>query len=278
MVTVRHNRVFTIALYTFREAVRQRFLSVLLVLALGFIGSATFFLQFNFGGSELKFIADFGWGVMFLFGSIVAIVTPSHLFFSEIEHRTAMTLLAKPLPRSTFLLGKLVGVVLLLAMFTALLVSLLVAILAWRASTMADFEAVQSAGQMTLSYAGCALMGMLQFLKLSLLSAITLFICSFSKTNLYAVILGFFVMLVCQLQYLARDHWGAIDFLPLRYAVLIVSKVFPNLQLFNVGEALLFRTVVPMPLRLVGSIGLYGLLYIVFFYLMAVWSFRKREI
>ena len=71
MASVRYTRLQTIVLNTFREAVRQKFFGLLIILALCMVASATFFLQFDFGGSELKFIADFGWGAVFLFGSIL---------------------------------------------------------------------------------------------------------------------------------------------------------------------------------------------------------------
>ena len=79
-------------------------------LAICALASSFLFREFNFGSSELKFIADFGFGGMTVFGSALAIIVTAQLFLGEIEHRTAMTLLAKPVYRSEFVLGKFLGV------------------------------------------------------------------------------------------------------------------------------------------------------------------------
>ena len=45
------------------------------------------------------------------------------------------------------------------------------------------------------------LFGFLQWLKFGLLAAITLFVASFSNTNIYTIIVSFCILVVCQLQY-----------------------------------------------------------------------------
>ena len=89
-------RIYCIAANTFLEAVRQKFFNSLLLISIALVLSANFFQQFDFGASELKFITDFGFGALFFFGSILAITATTQLFFNEIENRTALTMLAKP--------------------------------------------------------------------------------------------------------------------------------------------------------------------------------------
>ena len=57
-------------------------------LAICALASSFLFREFNFGSSELKFIADFGFGGMTVFGSALAIIVTAQLFLGEIEHRT----------------------------------------------------------------------------------------------------------------------------------------------------------------------------------------------
>ncbi|HTB63264.1 MAG TPA: ABC transporter permease, partial [Opitutales bacterium] len=122
-----------IARLTFLEAVRQRFFNFLVLLSVALIGCASFIRQFDFSGdNELRFIADFGLGGIMLFGSILAIVATAQLFFGEIENRTALTMLAKPVRRWSFITGKLFGVSLLLLVFVVILTGLLAAYLWWR--------------------------------------------------------------------------------------------------------------------------------------------------
>lgn len=270
------SRIGLIAGNTFLEAVRQKFVGFLLILALGLIASANFFRRFNFEGGELKFIADFGFGAIILFGSIIAIVAAAQLFFSEIENRTALTILAKPVYRSEFVIGKLLGVVYLLLAFTVVMTGLL-GVMLWlrEGELMRQFPAEFADGRV-VSYGGIAAFAVLQWLRFSILAAITVFIAGFSNTNLYSVVVAFFVMVICQLQYIAVDYWSEIANPVVRWLVYGLSLIFPNLQLFNTGDMLVVAD--EFPLATVAAIGGYGVIYVAAFVGLAIFSFRRREI
>ena len=124
-------RVFLIARITFSEGVRARFFSVLLLISLGLLLTATYFQQFDFGTSELKFILDFSFGAVLFFGSVLTVVITTQIFFNEIEHRTAISILSRAISRWEFLLGKLFGIATLLFFFclsTGILLSFLLGI------------------------------------------------------------------------------------------------------------------------------------------------------
>lgn len=121
---------------TFLEAVRQRFFAFLIVLGAAMVLSSVAFRFLDFGHGELKFIADFGFGGMFLFGSILAVVMTAQLFFAEMDNRTALTLLAKPLSRAEFLIGKFFGVWMILGLFVIILSALLGLVLWARAQEL----------------------------------------------------------------------------------------------------------------------------------------------
>ncbi len=270
------SRIFIIAKNTFLEAVRQKFFSFLVVIALGIILSSQVFRDFNFGAPELKFIADFGFGAIVLFGSVLAIVATAQLFFSEIENKTAITILAKPIFRSEFIFGKFLGVSLLLLVFTAMMTIILTVLLFWREGTIMRLHPDAFVEGRIVAYADVFLYGIVQWLKFSILCTITMVIASFSNTNLYSVILSFVILLICHLQYLARDAWTEIDFVPVQIAVFMLSAIFPNFQLFNIGDQIALGESIPfdMGARIVG----YALIYILVFNLLAVFSFRNREI
>ena len=124
-------RIRLIAGTTFLEAVRQKFFSSILLISVALVGSSTFLQQFDFGTGELKFIVDFGFGALFFFGSILSITATAQLFFNEIENRTALTLLAKPVHKIEFLTGKFLGVHVLLLCFTSVITLVLSIILFW---------------------------------------------------------------------------------------------------------------------------------------------------
>lgn len=270
------SRLTLIASNTFLEAVRQKLFNFLLLLAIGLVASAQFFREFNFGSSELKFIADFGFGALVFFGSALTIATTAQLFFSEIENRTALTLLAKPLWRAEFVFGKFLGVFAVIGVFCALTVGLMMVLLYHRETQlMAANPDAFAAGRMIL-YGDLLIVGLLQWIKFGVLAAIVLLIASFSNTNLFTVVTGFFVLVICHLQYLARDAWGNVDNLVLSWVVRLLSFVFPNFQLFNLGEEIGQGAGVPgdVALRAAG----YGLVYIAVIGCLAVYSFRNREI
>lgn len=272
-------QIWLIASNTFLEAVRQKFFNSLLFIAIALVASSTFFQQFDFGTGELKFIADFGFGALFFFGSILAITVTTQLFFNEIENRTALTMLAKPVHKFSFLLGKLLGVQLLMLAFVLLLCFLLAGILYWRESELLsrmDPELL-SDGRL-LRYSDILLFGFLQWLKFGLIGAITLFIASFSNTSIYTMIVSFCMLVVCQLQYIARDAYADMEQGLGRLFVQGIGLIFPNFQLFNVGDQLLFAQNEALPAINILQITLYACAYMAAFATLAHLSFRRREI
>jgi ABC-type transport system involved in multi-copper enzyme maturation permease subunit len=261
---------------TFLEAVRQKLFNFLLLLAVGLVASAQFFREFNFGSSELKFIADFGFGALIFFGSALTIATTAQLFFSEIENRTALTLLAKPLWRAEFVFGKFLGVFAVIGVFCALTIGLMVALLWHREGQLMAVNPDDFANGRLIAYGDLLVVGLLQWLKFGVLTAIVLLIASFSNTNLFTVVTGFFVLVICHLQYLARDQWSNVDSVLLSGTVRVLSLVFPNFQLFNLADEIGQGTGVSgeVALRVAG----YGVAYIAVIGGLAVYSFRNREI
>ena len=275
-VTFSPSRIVVIARNTFLEAVRQKLFNFLVLIAIGLIVSSHFFREFNFGSSELKFIVDFGFGAIVFFGSILAIVATAQLFFSEIENRTALTILAKPVVRSEFIFGNFAGVAAVLLVFSALMTIVLAVVVFWRETTLMRAMADSFEGGRMVPYSGIFLFGLVQWLKFCILCAITMVIASFSNTNLYTVVVGFFVLIICHLQYLARDAWVDIGFAPARWFVYLLGLVFPNFQLFNVGDQVALGEALPG--NLYGLIIPYALAYVAVFSCLAVYSFKQREI
>ncbi len=269
-------RLGIIAGNTFLEAVRQKLFLFLLLLAIGLVTSALFFREFNFGSSELKFIADFGFGALIFFGSALTIATTAQLFFSEIENRTALTLLAKPLWRAEFVFGKFLGVFAVIGVFCALTIGLMMALLYHRETQLMDLNSEAFEAGRLISYSDLLVVGLLQWLKFGVLTAIVLLIASFSNTNLFTVVTGFFVLVICHLQYLARDAWGNVDNALVALVVQVLSFVFPNFQLFNLADQIGQGAGVAgdVALRVAG----YGVAYIAVIGGLAVYSFRNREI
>jgi ABC-type transport system involved in multi-copper enzyme maturation permease subunit len=269
-------RTFLIAQNTLREAARQRLFNFLLLLALALVVGARWFRDFNFGAPELKFLADCGFGAMAFFGAALTIAATAQLFFSEIENRTVLTLLAKPVWRTEFVVGKFLGIAALTAVFCALLTVLLAAVLAWREGQLRqEFPESFAQGGM-VSYGLVALGGWLQWLKLAVLAAFALLVASYAQTQLFTVIAGFFILVICHLQYLAQDAYARSGSSLGQAASGLIAAVFPNFQVFALADSLSAADAPPAAHVL--RVSLYGLGYIAVACGLAVFSFRHREI
>jgi len=113
-------RINAIALNTFREAIRHRILYLLLIFAVAMISFAQI-LSLLTVGSEEKIIKDFGLATIDVFGVLTAVFIGIGLVSREIERRTVYTLLAKPLHRFEFILGKFAGLAITLLVNTAIM-------------------------------------------------------------------------------------------------------------------------------------------------------------
>src|SRR5262245_46726761 len=87
-------------------------------------------LSFLTVGSEEKIVKDIGLASISLFGVATAIFVGVGLVFKEIEKRTVYTLVSKPIRRSQFILGKYLGLVLVLAVNVAVMTLCFYALLA----------------------------------------------------------------------------------------------------------------------------------------------------
>ena len=103
-----------IALYSFREAVRNKilysilFFAILLILLSVVLGSASV-------NQDSRFLLDIGLFSINIFGDIIAIFLGITSVFQEIERKTLYNVLSKPIDRATYFLGKFGGIAMTLA-------------------------------------------------------------------------------------------------------------------------------------------------------------------
>src|SRR5208283_3951625 len=112
--------VLAIALNTFREAVRDKILYVLLVFGILMILVSRAIGWVSFGG-ENKIMTDIGLAAIWMFSGMVSIFIGTGLIYKEIDKRTIYTVLAKPAERWQFLAGKYLGLLLTTAINLLLL-------------------------------------------------------------------------------------------------------------------------------------------------------------
>jgi Cu-processing system permease protein len=111
-------RVAVIALNAYREAVRARILHGLFALALATAGYALGVGAYA-TRSRLRGVSDLGAASTSLSAVVVAVVLGATSLYRELELKTIFPILARPIRRAEYLVGKLLGIVLTLAVFIA---------------------------------------------------------------------------------------------------------------------------------------------------------------
>jgi ABC-type transport system involved in multi-copper enzyme maturation permease subunit len=107
-------RIWAIALNTFREAVRIRVLYGILVLVVG-ANLMTLVLGQMVSTEQARVTRDVGLAGISLFGSLTAIFLGVFLLYTEVQRRTIHAIVSKPIERWEFVIGKYLGMALLLS-------------------------------------------------------------------------------------------------------------------------------------------------------------------
>ena len=123
------SRTLAVAANAFRETVRERVLYNLVFFAILMTLAGLLLGQLSVRQDE-KILKDLGLAAMDLFGTLIAVFIGTGLVSKEIERRSLYPLLAKPLSRGEFFLGKFAGLAFtLLVNLAVMLLGLLLTLL-----------------------------------------------------------------------------------------------------------------------------------------------------
>ncbi len=250
--------IAVIAFNTFRETLRDKILYNLLVFALLLIGGSVVLGDLTIM-EQSKIVTDMGLAAINLVGVIIAIFVGIGLVSKEIERRTVYTIMARPIARWQFILGKYGGLVLTLT------VNLLVMILVYVGTLLMDQVPVHGALFQAIQ---------LIFVELLLVTAVALFFSTFSSSTLSAILtLAIYVIghLTADLKGLAvRSESDA-----LKTVLTGLYYLCPNLEVLNMkGQAAMGIAVAPS-YQLLAT--LYGLLYAALLLAGSCVIFQRRD-
>ena len=251
------NAIVAIALNTFREAIRDRILYLILAFALALIAISHFVSMLTVG-SEVKIVKDLGLSAISIFGLLTAVFVGVSLVFKEIERRTVYTLLAQPVRRWQFVCGKFAGLSLVLA--SSVLVT-----------GAALFAAVALAGESPWGLLPAIALG---FVELELIAAFAILFSSFTNPILAAV--------GTVATYVAGHLSWSFDLLEKRIAgesgkalCRLLHAVLPNLDRLNVKASAVHGIALP-PGYLMAAAA-YGFFYALAVLVLACLVFERRE-
>ncbi|AHI05093.1 pilus biogenesis protein and ABC-type transporter [Bdellovibrio bacteriovorus W] len=109
-------KVLTLALTTFREQIRERLFLVVIIIAAALLGLSFLLGALSFA-EQTKILTDFGFLAVEITSLGVALFSGAYLIAKEIEKQTCLLILARPISRSQFILGKYLGLLFLITLF-----------------------------------------------------------------------------------------------------------------------------------------------------------------
>jgi ABC-type transport system involved in multi-copper enzyme maturation permease subunit len=122
-------RVKVIASNAFREVFRERALYLLGLYAIALGLAARLVPELSAAGADRKILLDVGLAAIQIFGLVLAIFVGTGLINKEIEKRTVLVLMAKPVSRSEFIVGKHIGLSAVLAVLVAAMAAIYCAVM-----------------------------------------------------------------------------------------------------------------------------------------------------
>lgn len=251
--------IFTIAKNTLTLEIRDKILYGIIVFGLLYVLFELFLADLVL--RELPMVKSFGLTGIYFFNAIIALFLGTTSFFRDVDRKVVYFILAKPVSRAQFLLGKFFGLCAVLFLTTAIL-------------------GVAYLGLIAYEHGGFDARGLLaifmQYLEMTLFIAFAIFVSTFSSSLLSIVYTSAVFFLGHIVSTLIADA-RAIGITGARFVLVeVLYYIFPNLEKFNVRDLAVYN--VAAPFVSVGLAFAYAALYIVFLLSAAVWIFNKKEI
>jgi Cu-processing system permease protein len=245
---------------TYREVIRDRILYGIIVFALLLIGLSVVLGGLSFT-EQAKISADFGFAGIQIGASILSIFVGSTLVAKEIEKQTILTLLARPITRTQFVLGKFAGLILVILTVMVGLAAVLAGLLLFLGLSINSLFFI-------------ALYGVV--LEALVLVALTLMFGVISRPAMTVIFASSLFLLghwVSSLEGLMKLKSISSD--PLFLSGVKFAKIIPNLERFNWRSAPIYNIAVPFDDILNGT--LYAVGWMIIFLSLTSFIFRRRD-
>jgi len=270
-------RVIAVATTTAKEALAQPLYQILMAVGI-FALLITTIIPYNTFGEDVKVLKDFNLAFIMLMSIFIAVWTASVGISDEIDGRTALTVLSKPIGRAQFLIGKFIGVllpVILMFMYLGFIFLLTV-------SFKVVYDARESAQQEpTWQVCYAEMINIVPGLLLAFMEAVVMASISVAiatrlpmLSNLTICFVIYIVGHLLPLLALSKqvsDPYGIIQFSGQFFAT-----VLPVLEHFNINAAIAGGAIVPV--SYLGWAAAYCVLYSAVAMLFALVLFEDRDL
>jgi len=264
-------KIGLIAYHVFKESVRDKVLYNLVLFAVLLIATSYLLGQLT-AGQEVKIIKDLGLAASAVFGLFIAVFIGIGLVSKEVERRSIYSLLAKPISRPAFILGKYAGLVLTLAVNLSIMALAIYAVLGymWWMSTPTSRAALEAPA---LDPALLQALLMI-FVQLALVTAIAVFFSSFSSPILSAVF-TFGLYVVGHFNADLRNFEAVVDSRPAAWLARALYYGLPNFAALDIKAQVVHGQAAATGHLLLTAT--YAVLYIAALLAGAVWIFSRRD-
>lgn len=252
-------RTLVIAANVFREVIRDRVLYLLAVYAVALAAAVRLLPEIS-ANTQNKIMLDVGLAAMTLLGLVIAVFVGTGLVNKEIEKRTVLVMMAKPISRSEFIVGKHLGLSAVLAILVAVMTAFYMGLL--------------SISQIPYPMTSIAVSSVFLFLQLSLLTAVAIAFGVFTS-SLLATLLTFTVFLMGSFS----ANLVALGTQSKNPAIAATTRnlylVLPDLSRLDLKNQAVYG-LLPSPEVLLQN-ALYAVLYIVVLLAIATLIFSRRQ-
>ena len=251
-------RVYPIALNTFREAIRDRVLYLLLFFALVMIFTSRIASLLTVG-EESKIIIDIGLSAISFFGVLMAVLIGITLVSREIEKKTIHNILSKPIRRYQFLLGKYGGLLLTILIMDIIMTLGLLLTLYFKSGRF-EFSLLLAMG--------------LFFCELLIITAFAIFFSTFTTPILSSVftlavyVVGHLSWNLLALKERIASFWG-------KALCTLLYYLLPNLENFNIKNEVVHQLSVGW--KTIFLVIGYGISYSVVILLLATLIVQRKD-
>jgi ABC-type transport system involved in multi-copper enzyme maturation permease subunit len=251
------NRILAVGSNTFRETIRERVLYNLVFFAILMTLSGLLLGRLSIRQDE-KIIKDLGLAAMDVFGTLIAVFIGVGLVSKEIERRSLFPLLAKPISRDEFLLGKAAG----------LAFTLLVNVLFMTVGLYLTLLFTGRALDLSLLNAVYAI-----YLGLLLALALALFFSTVTSSTV-ATVCTFSVVVAGRFSDVIRNMKEVATGVPSVFTDTLYY-LLPNFRNFDFKNAVVYG--LPVPWGLLAQVTLYAVVYSAAVLLAALAVFRSKD-
>jgi len=268
-------KVAAIAQTTAKEALSQPLFYVLLAIGV-FVILISPFVPYNTFGEDIKMLKAEGLTLIKILAIILAVWTASVSISEEIEGRTALTLLSKPVGRRQFILGKFLGVIAPVAILFVILGAIFLSTVSYkvvydaRENSLPEPESAQCQEEMVQIMPGLAL----SFMEAVTLASISVAISTRLPMLANLVICVSIYVLGHLVPVLVSSALG--EFAIVGFVGRFLAAVLPVLACFSVETAI--STGQKVPLVYLGATACYCALYCLAAMFLALLLFEDRDL